>query len=161
MGGRRGAEHAQAPVLAPNQRRLRHRAQRAPFLSSKHAHSHKALSTPDPKYHHAFCEAPPPPAKPRPSSSVRTLRTCAKVRPRPRAVFRTDSAVPALSPHSSRCRWRVLARKQPRAASPCPSGRAGARSPVPSTPLPRRAAWRGGARHGSLVTGGDQGLETR
>ena len=158
LGGRRGAEHAQAPVLAPNQRRLRHHAQRAPFLSSKHAHSHKALTTPDANYHHAVCEAPPPPAKPRPSSSVRTLCTCAKVRPRPRAVFRTDRAVPALSPHS--CRWRVLGREQPRAASPRPSGRAGARSPVPSTPLPRRVregpsrcrvpeGLRGRRRHGS------------
>lgn len=77
---------------------------------------------------------PPNPAPHRPSGHYAHAR---KYVPAPALSFARTVPVPALSPHSSRCRWRVRGREQPRAASPRPSGRAGARSPVPSTSLPR------------------------
>lgn len=100
---------------------------------------------------------PPNPAPRRPSGHYAHARKCV---PAPALSFARIVPVPALSPHSSRCWWRVPGREQPRAASPRPSGRAGARSPVPSTPLPRRVregpsrcrvpeGLRGRRRHGS------------
>lgn len=88
MDRRRSCIHARAPVLAPNQCPLRHHAPYALFLSSRHAHSHNLLSMLVSNTTQS-AKAPPPPAKKaRPLPPDRTVRTSARVRPRPRPLFR-------------------------------------------------------------------------
>lgn len=119
FGRGRSVAHARAPVLSPNQRPLRHHAQCALFLSSRHAHPHNLLSTLASNTAQS-AKAPPlqrNPAPRRPSGPYVPARGCV-----PASALSPARSLPssALSPHSSRCRWRARGREQRRAASPPP-----------------------------------------
>lgn len=90
-GRRRGATHVQFSLPI-----------KAPYVTTQSASFPRPADTPTPtrpfpqesRSNPTPSAEPRPPSKPRPPPAVRAARTCARMRPRPRPVFREDPARP-------------------------------------------------------------------